>query len=127
MKAINQSTLLFGLGLLVMLGLQVEAVEELSSVRYNNFTDDFSAQWVTVKDGTTRKLRTVLRYKQYDIGSWSDQGNNGLWLGIGFGTQNTMIGSDMVMCKYVFSNNTANDNFVCEDRWGQDNAAPTLD
>lgn len=38
-----------------------------------------------------------------------------------------MEGSDMVMCKYIFSNNTNTDAFVCEDRWGQDNEAPTLD
>ena len=58
--------------------------------------------------------------------TWSTQGTDGVWLGIGFGQQQ-MAGSDIVMCQFLFSGTTANDNFICSDRYATGDSMPSLD
>ena len=63
--------------------------------------------------------------KELDITSWSVQGNNGLWMGIGFGSS-IMSGSDISLCRIAYTNQST-DAFVCEDRYATGRSTPILD
>lgn len=71
--------------------------------RYANFTSTYSSEWSTINDGGTLKLKIVLRLEDYDISSWATQGQNGIWLGIGFGST-SMVNADDAICKFTYSN-----------------------
>ena len=92
-----------------------------------NFTQSYSMEYFTHNKNSKPQVRFTLRMKDYDISSWtSTQGQFGIWLGIGFGKQ-MMDGSDIVHCQYVFSNNSAVDKFVCNDRYASGRQLPPLD
>lgn len=96
-----------------------------SATRYINFTSSYSAEWFTQDVSGTLKLVMTLRYTEYDITSWSSNGQNGIYLGVGFGSKQ-MYGADIVICKLVFTNHLT-DTFVCDDRYGTGNSVPVLD
>ena len=60
-----------------------------SAVRYYNMSSAYSASWYTYSDPTVNSgaymIRLTLQYVGFDKTSWSTQGNNGIWLGIGYG------------------------------------------
>lgn len=93
--------------------------------RYTNFTTSYSAEWQTLNDNGILKLRMTLRYKDYDITSFNSQGQEGIWMGIGYNTR-SMAQGDVTMCRLLWTN-TTNDAFICEDRYLQGNRLPTLD
>jgi hypothetical protein len=92
-----------------------------------NFTQNYSMEYFTHNGGGKTQVRFLLRLKDYDISSWtSSQGSFGIWLGVGFG-KTVMDGSDIVHCQYAFSNNSAVDKFVCNDRYASGYQLPPLD
>ena len=87
-----------------------------SVTRVMNFTNSYSMEYFTHNGGGIVNIRFTLRYKGFDISNWSNQGQNGIWLGIGWG-QEIMNGSEVAQCQLSYSNNTNNDKFVCNDRY----------
>lgn len=77
-----------------------------SEVNHYNFTNQYSAEWQAVDefDGYWR-IQVTLRIKGLDYSTWSDQGSDGAWLGVGFGGTK-MMGSDIVMCQFKFTTTT---------------------
>lgn len=71
-------------------------------------------------------MQVTLSIQGLDYSSWSNQGQDGVWLGIGFGSQ-VMVGADMVMCQFTFSGENAADVFICTDRYASAYAIPPLD
>eukprot|EP00347_Sterkiella_histriomuscorum_P019562 403341160 len=67
----------------------------------------------------------TLRYKDFDITNWNTQGENGIWMGVGYNTAGMSTG-DATMCRILWTN-TGTDAFVCEDRYLQGQRLPTLD
>eukprot|EP00347_Sterkiella_histriomuscorum_P019931 403339755 len=114
---------------------QSQAADVKSTLIYKNFTETtvnnkeaYSAEYheLDQQDGYWRALIT-LRIKNLDYSTWSTQGQDGVWLGIGFGA-NVMLGTDIIMCQFLFSGiaSTA-DKFICTDRVANEYALPTVD
>ena len=72
------------------------------------------------------QVRFTLTYVDYDITNWSTQGQNGFWMGVGY-ESSVMAGADITQCQMTYSNNTNNDQFVCNDRYATGQQLPTLD
>ena len=51
--------------------------------------------------------------KDYNISTWSNTTNTGLWLGLGYGSSQ-LEGTDFTVCEYNYTNSTS-DSFVCMD------------
>ena len=63
----------------------------------------------------------------HDYSSWtSTDGSFGHWVAIGFGT-NMMPGADIVMCVFKYRGETADDQFVCYDRFANQRSMPIDD
>ena len=92
------------------------------------FTDNYEAEWYTYDDGSgDLKLRVTFRLKNLYYSSWtSTDGSFGHWLSIGFGTP-SMPGADIVMCLYRYRGTTANEKFVCFDRFANQKSMPIDD
>ena len=99
-----------------------------STTNSYNFTDTYSAEWYTyIEDGTSNiRLRVVLRVLDVNYAVWSDQGTDGIWLGIGWGATE-MVGSDIVMCNFLYSGVSGSTKFQCTDRYASGYSQPVLD
>ena len=75
------------------------------------FNDNLSGEWVTNNDDNLNKLRFTLRGTAIDFSNWTIDGQQGFWMGLGFGNSN-MNGTDMITCSIPFTN-TDNDTFIC--------------
>ena len=96
-----------------------------SATRYQNLTTDFSISWYTYGDGTnTPMIRVIMLLKNQIITSWSSQGTNGNWMGIGWGKTN-MTDIDMNLCTLQFFNSS--DTYICSDRYSFGHYVPNLD
>ena len=71
-------------------------------------------------------MEVTLKITDLDYSTWSNQGQDGVWLGIGFG-ELTMAGSDIVMCQFLFSGISASNSFICSDRYSSSYSTPTVD
>ncbi|CDW84983.1 UNKNOWN [Stylonychia lemnae] len=100
-------------------------IKVVEAGRYKNFTSQYSAEWDTIDDSGTLRLKITLRMKDLDITSWRTQGDNGLWMGIGFGSTQ-MAGSDLALCTIAYTN-SSQDSFVCEDRYSEARGQTILD
>ncbi|CDW82313.1 UNKNOWN [Stylonychia lemnae] len=91
------------------------------------FSPMYSAEWQTINelDGAL-KLQVSLTIQALPYDTWSDQNQDGVWLGIGFGSQ-VMVGSDIVMCEFKFSGTAAADKFICSDRKASAYSIPPKD
>ena len=96
--------------------------------RHVDFTDQFYTDYFTYSDSLgSLYLRMTLTLSNYDYSTWtSTTGGNGIWLGVGFGSQ-VMADSDIVICTLRFYGEDAGDEFVCTDRYANDNAMPLAD
>lgn len=122
---------LFALVLNLNRAVTVEPV--YSQMVWKNFTETtvnnrvaYSAEYQELdeSDGFWRVYIT-LRIKNLDYSTWSTQGQDGVWLGIGFGA-NVMLGTDIIMCQFLYSGKDT-DKFVCTDRMANAYAMPTID
>ena len=82
--------------------------------------------YFTHNAGGVNQIRFILRMKNYNVTKWTSSGKDGLWLGLGFGSL-VMNGSDIVHCQFIYTNNTSNDKFVCNDRYASGRQLPPLD
>ncbi|CDW76148.1 UNKNOWN [Stylonychia lemnae] len=117
--------------LICTLSFQVTAVDPVeikSRINFNNFTDQFSAEWYAYdkQDGSGAKLRVTLRIKNLSTKDWIIGNNDGVWLGIGLGNT-VMRGTDVVMCTYRFSGYAVSDIFACTDRYASAWNEPVID
>ena len=71
-------------------------------------------------------IQIKLTITDLDYSSWSTQGQDGVWLGIGFGSD-VMSGADIIQCQFLFSGISASNNFICSDRIGTTQSNPGLD
>ncbi|CDW71904.1 UNKNOWN [Stylonychia lemnae] len=68
------------------------------------------------KEVEDTKVIMTLVLNNYDISSWSSaNGQQGVWLGIGYGSK-TMTNTDMVTCRYYYTNSQS-DIFHCSDQY----------
>jgi hypothetical protein len=88
---------LFGMALILTTVVQAQSMTLETVVRTMNFTSNYSLEYFTHNEGGIPKVRFTLRYQNFDISNWGTQGQNGLWLGVGFGKQ-VMDGSDIIHC-----------------------------
>ena len=123
----NSSALCASLAVLfAMLFATAECQTLKSATRFINFTANYSMEYYTHNLGNVPKVRFTLRMKDVDVTTWTTQGKQGLWLGVGFGKQ-VMDGSDIVHCQYTYSNQSTVDKFVCNDRYASGYQLPPLD
>lgn len=101
-------------------------MDRFSTTRIMNFTNTFSMEYFTHNEGGILKVRFTLRILSVDITSWKSQGQNGVWVGIGFGQQQ-MLGSDIVQCHLRFTGDVNVDKFICNDRYASAYSLPPLD
>ena len=87
----------------------------------------YSANWFTFVDQTgLPKIRVTLQVSGVDMTNWGDQGDQGYWMGIGFGAQN-MTNADIVMCQLFFTGLTSSDQFFCSSYYSAGYGDPTPD
>ena len=87
----------------------------------------YSATWFTFVDQTgLPKIRVILQVSGVDMTNWGDQGDQGYWMGIGFGAQN-MTNADIVMCQLFFTGLTSSDQFFCSSYYSTGYGNPTPD
>ena len=58
--------------------------------------------------------------------AWDTQGEMGYWLAIGLG-KTVMKNSDIILCQFKYTGNTATDKFLCQDRNATGYFLPPLD
>jgi len=95
-------------------------------VNFFNFTKDYSAEWYTHNRDGPLKIVVTLRVKNIDFKNWGTSGADGAWVGIGFGGRD-MNKVDVVMCEFHFRGTTANDVFLCFDKYASGFGSPTTD
>ena len=71
-------------------------------------------------------MRVTLTIADVDATTCDTQGEMGYWLGIGFGTP-WMLGSDIVLCQFKHTGNSAVDKFLCSDRKASGHWLPAED
>jgi hypothetical protein len=92
-----------------------------------SFSPDFSAEWFTFLDQFSNvKLRMKLIIDNVNATAWDNQGEMGYWVGVGFG-KTVMAGSDIVLCQFKNTGNTAVDKFLCQDRNATGRGLPPVD
>ena len=69
-----------------------------SAISTIQFSPTYAAEWFTFVDQSAQpKIRVKLTKSNIVGTNWGTQGEEGYWLGIGFG-QTQMSGSDIVLC-----------------------------
>lgn len=91
-----------------------------------DLTSKYHLEYFTHNAGGVTKVRFTLRLEDYDISNWRTQGQDGIWLGIGYGGI-VMDGADITQCEFKYTNNPNVDKFICNDRYGVAKNAPIYD
>ena len=80
----------------------------------------FAVDWYTFSGwfSSVPKIKITLKIEDVDASSWDDTGQMGYWMAIGFG-KSVMLNSDIIICKYKYTNNFFNDGFTCSDTFGK--------
>ncbi|TNV76007.1 hypothetical protein FGO68_gene1088 [Halteria grandinella] len=127
-KHSSTKMMLLTTALLALLGQSNADIVMQTYTRHVDFTDKYFADYFTYLDEFgTLNLRMTLTLQNYDIASWtSTTGVNGIWLGVGFG-QSVMADSDIILCSLRYYGTDADDQFICTDRYANDNARPEVD
>jgi len=74
-------------------------------------------EYYTHNTGGVTKVRFTLRLEDVDITNWKTQGQDGVWLGLGYG-KTVMLDADITQCELRYTNNPKTDKFNCNDRYG---------
>ena len=61
-----------------------------------------------------------------DASAWDTSGNDGYWMGVGFGGK-VMAGTDIIICGFTYTNNNQVDKFKCTDNKAIGRYYPPLD
>ena len=98
-----------------------------SATQSIQFNPNFSASWATYVTMTNAvKLQVTLDITNVNMTAWDTQGEMGYWVGIGFG-KTVMKNSDIILCQYKYTGNSATDKFLCSDRNATGYSLPPLD
>ena len=103
-----------------------QAMTLQSATRYMDLTSKYHLEYFTHNEGGVIKIRFTLTLEDVDITNWKTQGQDGIWLGIGYG-KSVMDGADIVQCEFKYTNNPTVDKFNCNDRYGVAKNAPIFD
>ena len=92
----------------LILSIQYAEAQKNSIITAKNFTQQFSADWLTFDNGDgVQRLRMSLRLYEVDYSNWALNGQNGVWVGVGWGSDK-MAGSDIIMCNFKLSSASNN-------------------
>ena len=67
-----------------------------------------------------------LQISNLDYSAWATTGQDGVWLGIGFGST-VMKGADFIICEFSFTGTSNINNFRCTDRIATSSSRPFVD
>ena len=89
-------------------------------------SENFTVTYFTHNINGVMSVRFHLRLDGVDISNWTNSGQNGIWLGLGFGSS-VMLNTTMIQCQLMYTGNKAIDKFICNDRYGvTDKSLPVL-
>ena len=95
----TSAVLFIGLFLSMVEGQTVQTVN-----RTMQLTDNYTLTYFTHNYGGVMSVRFFLELDGVDISNWTNSGQNGIWLGIGFGS-NAMLNATMIQCQLMYTGN----------------------
>ena len=116
--------------LVLLIGTLLSQLAQAQTVQTVNRTmqlaQNYSLTYFTHNINGPMSVRFFLRLDGVDISNWTNSGQYGIWLGLGFGSS-VMLNAPMIQCQLMYTGNPALDKFICNDRYGvTDKSVPVL-